>query len=232
MTSQHNALSPHNERVGTGRDIERISQTNQRARRAGLPVRTVQNLESFRTITDDIVEGIIWERAVPAFVSEALKAIAAEISVDSRVNTSLHEADRHVRNFLISLGVNKSPVLEWMISDVVALASQFTKTLRIDHIRLRMELVCDDACRKFHRDAIKARLICTYSGPGTEYGIASTGPEPEKINNVPTGSPFLFKGKAWPNSTQASLLHRSPPIEHLGTTRLVIVIDEAPANQR
>ncbi|MEM9139786.1 MAG: DUF1826 domain-containing protein, partial [Pseudomonadota bacterium] len=66
---------------------------------------------------------------------------------------------------------------------------------------------------------------CTYRGTGTQYGIAGQGTEPENAVTVPTGAPILMRGTLWPERPSAGLLHRSPPIEGTGETRLVLILD-------
>lgn len=36
------------------------------------------------------------------------------------------------------------------------------------HLTGKLEVVADDACRKFHVDYAAVRLICTFAGSGTE----------------------------------------------------------------
>jgi len=112
-----------------------------------------------------------------------------------------------------------------LIDDVAALADIFAGLMRAPYLLLRFDVVTTNACPKFHIDAVKARLICTYRGTGTEYGIARDGAEPQRVVTVPTGAPILLRGKLWPERPRSELLHRSPPIEGTGETRLVLVLD-------
>ena len=92
-------------------------------------------------------------------------------------------------------------------------------------LRLRLDVVTTNACPKFHIDAVTARLVCTYRGTGTQYGISTDGADPRRVFIVPTGSPILLRGTLWPEMPSSGLLHRSPPIEGTGETRLVLVLD-------
>jgi hypothetical protein len=85
--------------------------------------------------------------------------------------------------------------------------------------------VTTNACRKFHVDAMAARLICTYRGTGTQYGQSRNGDDPKRVFTVPTGSAVLLRGSLWPSNRDCGLVHRSPPIEGTGETRLVLVLD-------
>jgi hypothetical protein len=112
-----------------------------------------------------------------------------------------------------------------LIKDIAELSHRFCDLMAAPYVRLRLEPITSNACRKFHIDAITARLVCTYRGMGTQYGTAHDGAEPERIFTVPTGTPILLRGTLWPEQPRSGLLHRSPPIEGSGETRLVLVLD-------
>ena len=116
---------------------------------------------------------------------------------------------------------------ERLIDDAAALADIFAGLILAPYLRLRFDVVTTNACRKFHTDAVTARLVCTYRGTGTQYGISTDGAEPRHIFTVPTGAPILLRGTLWPEHPKSGLLHRSPPIEGTGETRLVLVLDPA-----
>lgn len=112
-----------------------------------------------------------------------------------------------------------------MIEDASALASIFASIMNCPYLKLRIDVVNTNACRKFHVDAVTARLICTYRGTGTQYGNSKNGRKPERIMTVPTGSPIILRGTRWPETPVSGLLHRSPPIMGTGETRLLLVLD-------
>lgn len=114
---------------------------------------------------------------------------------------------------------------EQLIGDVSDLSEIFAKLMRTPYLRLRLQAVKTNACRRFHIDAITARLVCTYRGLGTQYGISSDGNDPARVFSVATGAPILLRGTLWPEKPASGLLHRSPPIEGTGKTRLVLVLD-------
>lgn len=111
------------------------------------------------------------------------------------------------------------------LDDVEALATLFLDSVPAPYLRLRLDVVRSDACRKFHIDAVYARLICTYRGTGTQYGISTDGADPKRVFVTPTGAPILLKGTLWPDASKSGLLHRSPPIQGTGETRLLLVLD-------
>ncbi len=118
-----------------------------------------------------------------------------------------------------------APERDLLINDITALADLFCERMRASYLRLRLDRVTNNACSKFHKDAIRVRLVCTYRGTGTQFGVSKNGEEPRHISTVPTGSPMLMRGTLWPETPQSGLLHRSPPIEGTGETRFVLVLD-------
>lgn len=113
----------------------------------------------------------------------------------------------------------------WLEHDIADLATRFADFMRVPYLRVRLDVISTNACRKFHIDAIHARLICTYRGTGTQYGVPTDGEDPERVFTVATGAPMVMRGTLWPQNPPLGLRHRSPPIAGTGETRLVLVLD-------
>ncbi|MEM1235395.1 MAG: DUF1826 domain-containing protein [Pseudomonadota bacterium] len=112
-----------------------------------------------------------------------------------------------------------------LADDVAALAHMFAGVMDTPFVRLRLDVISTNACRKFHVDRLTARLICTYRGTGTQYGVSTSGDDPDRVFTASTGSAVVLRGHLWPAAAAPELLHRSPPIEGTGETRLVLVLD-------
>lgn len=117
------------------------------------------------------------------------------------------------------------PHRQCLIEDIAALSHLFCDLMDAPYVRLRLSRITANACSKFHIDAVTVRLVCTYRGTGIQYCISHDGGEPKRIFTVPTGSPILLRGTLCPEEPLSGLLHRSPPIEGSGETRLVLVLD-------
>jgi hypothetical protein len=105
---------------------------------------------------------------------------------------------------------------------ITGLAARFAQLMRCDTVRVILEGITGNACRKVHADYTDLRLICTLEGTGTDYTL---GDDPEgSLLSIPTGAEALFKGREF-GAGHAACLHRSPPIEGTGASRLVLVID-------
>jgi hypothetical protein len=101
-------------------------------------------------------------------------------------------------------------------TDIAMLAKRFAAFMGTTSLRIRLEGVTGNACRKLHVDNTDLRLITTYFGPGTEYG--------DPLQRIPCGAVALFKGRLFAAGHDLCW-HRSPQIEGTGLTRLVLVID-------
>lgn len=116
---------------------------------------------------------------------------------------------------------------DMLAGDIAALAYITAEITGATLLHLRLEAIGNNACRKFHVDQMRARMLCTYRGSGTQ--LALPGQEDRPLN-VATGSALLLRGALWPDEG-TELLHRSPPIEGTGETRLLAVIDPAADHQ-
>lgn len=111
---------------------------------------------------------------------------------------------------------------ETLVTDVQTLANRFAEVTGHSSVRVRLEGVTTNACKKVHADYTDLRLITTYAGPGTDY--APHGDGDCCLERVPTGAVALFKGRLFGEGHEPCL-HRSPPIEGSGEVRLMLVID-------
>ncbi len=119
----------------------------------------------------------------------------------------------------------EGPERAWLVADMADLAERFAALMRAPLLQLRLDVVTTDACRRFHIDAVTARLLCTYRGTGTQVGIAPDARGPDPIHTAPTGAVLILRGTLWPTDPPAHLRHRSPPIAGTGATRLLLVLD-------
>lgn len=185
-------------------------------------VRDERGLESFR---DPACAAAIWHREMPADVTTWLSSLKAEALPNGRVVLQAKAVEDTVRHLCDIARIPKGQQRDWLIADISNLAHCFAALLRAPYLRLRLQAVTTNACRRFHLDAITGRLVCTYRGTGTQYGTSVKNADPKQVFTVPTGAPILLRGTLWPSEPPSGLLHRSPPIEGTGETRLVLVLD-------
>ena len=120
----------------------------------------------------------------------------------------------------------------------------FSTLFELKHVGLRLTLVDNAMCPKFHVDKVPCRLVTTFVGPATEWlkhenvdrtklGSGSNGLPDEKsgiytnptdIEQLVSGDVALLKGEGWFNNEHAGLVHRSPSLPP-NQKRLVLTLD-------
>lgn len=167
----------------------------------------------------------IWRRQTPPEIQNWLNKLDPDLLPRGRIVLHPNTVADTVGHLCAFAKTPTGPERDWFEADVAALAERFSDLMLARFLRLRLDVVTTNACRKFHVDAINARLVCTYRGTGTQYGISTDGNDPRRVFTVQTGAPILLRGSLWPETPASGLLHRSPPIEGTGETRLVLVLD-------
>lgn len=129
-------------------------------------------------------------------------------------------------------------------ADIHLLTDMFSCLFDLKCVGLRLGALTSAMCPKFHVDRVTCRLICTYTGAGTEWlpnhcvdrgklGVASGGlddaasglyPSPRAIQQLSAGDVALLKGEAWQGNEGAGLVHRSPAVGP-GHERLLLTLD-------
>lgn len=179
---------------------------------------TTTHSEGLRRITDQGVGAVLWQREwAQARVDEV-----AQISANDLPNGRWLVPSKQPSQALTGVSLSS-----WLEADVAELVAIFAELMQVDEVRLRFDAINTNACRRFHIDAVKARLLCTYRGHGTEFGTVETNDEvPKGVHTASVGSPLILRGTRWPNGGfHNAVRHRSPPIEGTGETRLLLVLD-------
>lgn len=176
-------------------------------------------------IKDPGCSAAIWQREPSTKFQSWIEAIDPVDLPRARIMLRAERVRDAMTDLADAHGLPESYERTMLIDDIAALAAMFSSIMDSRYIRLRLDVIETNACRKFHIDALTARLICTYRGRATQYGNGAMGNEPTDIRDVPTGSPTILRGTSWRSAAEPGLLHRSPPIEGTGETRLVLVLD-------
>lgn len=189
------------------------------------PVAMVGSLDGFSAICNADCPALVWSRQPLGSFQTWLDSLTPEQLPKARVILRPDNIREAMGQICDLRGTPDCPERQLLIDDAAAMGHVFAEVMQTEYLLLRLDVVSNNACRKFHIDAVTARLVCTYRGTGTQYGFAPNGGDPEGIHTVPTGSPILLRGTLWPEYPASGLLHRSPPIEGTGETRLVMVLD-------
>ena len=166
----------------------------------------------------------VWERGAKL----SFTALLAKELEDVRFAATLAQLRPRLPGELDQAGYPDTPERLALIEDIVDLAQRYGAIMDLEAVSLRLSIITTNRCRKFHADYVKARLITTYVGTGTQWidtqdaARVARGETPHRIHTMNSGDVGLFKGRIW---TQTPAIHRSPPIEGTGETRLMLVLD-------
>lgn len=170
----------------------------------------------------------VWQRSLDADIVAQMESLVLG-EVDDLLFTS--EIDALETGLAEAMAEGGYPDLPALRRDITMLAGQHATIMGDRKVRVRLEVVETDACRKFHADYVKVRTITTYLGQGTQWIEAASAetvgtPGGPDIHQLEPGEVGMFKGRLWQEAP--TILHRSPPVGGSGEQRLVLVIDPPP----
>ena len=190
---------------------------------ARLPVLHVPSWDAFQSLRLPSEDAVAWDRTLPEDVQAWLDGLPETQLPSGRFRLAPSDVGDCIAQLFEAERVAPHSALNWLGKDAQHLANWVADLHDAPVLRLRLEAVFDNACRKFHVDNVLSRLICTYRGPGTQLSLDMSGAP--GIETVATGVPVLLKGRLWPQTNEIALKHRSPPIEGTGLSRLVLVLE-------
>ncbi|MBN9497382.1 MAG: DUF1826 domain-containing protein [Alphaproteobacteria bacterium] len=182
-------------------------------------------------IRDKAVELAIWERELPQAFAEWLDALPSENLPDARAIADDNGVVATIAAMLDGARTPQGAMRDMLLDDIAGLARRFMAIMDSAQVDIRLEAVDHDACWKFHRDCVEARLLATYRGPGTQwvppaFGKAALDRQKDYRGPIPSLSRFaagMFKGSC--AAPASGIVHRSPPIDGAGVTRLVLCLN-------
>ena len=200
-------------------------------------------LGSNPAVLEDIFEPknniVIWRRRF----SKDFQCVVDEF-IESRQTTHVSSilAPSNARHKLRQeLGARQ---IDSLADDAVELIEMFCCLFDLNRVELRMTVLRDSMCPKFHVDHVPCRLVTTYSGIGTQWlpnnvvrreklGIGSAE-KPDTVSGLyrsendiqqmTLADVALLKGEAWQGNQGAGLVHRSPALKK-GQHRLFLSLD-------
>ena len=154
---------------------------------AAISVRIADDPAALSTFLQPGCAAAIWHRQTPLEVQSWLDGVDVETLPRARVILPVHAVGETVQHLFDMANLPAGPERDWLQADIVRLADMFSDLMTASFLRLRLDMVTTNACRKFHIDAITARLVCTYRGTGTQYGISTDGADPKRVFTVQSG---------------------------------------------
>lgn len=189
----------------------------------GLPIKYLSDPGQMLGELQSNIDATVWKRDLPSSVRQWLDTLIPAALPTGRFVMRPGRATDCVHDLFKAQGHTASPAVSWLANDISRLAKYTCGPQQTGLVRLRLEAVDNNACSKLHIDNVVARMICTYRGPATQVGLSDAALE--TLHTIPTGMPILLKGTRWPDDRKPQLRHRSPPIDGLGLTRLVVVLE-------
>lgn len=170
----------------------------------------------------------VWQRSLAGDIVAELESLVLDEVDDILFASGIDALYAALAEAMERGGYPDTPALR---RDIVMLAERHAAVVGARNIRIRLEVVETDACRKFHTDHVRLRTITTYLGRGTQWIEAESAdragvPDGPEIRQLSTGEVGVFKGRLWQETP--TILHRSPPLGGSNEQRLVLVIDPAP----
>lgn len=187
------------------------------------PIRIGAEPDILAAILDPEVQLALWQRQRPASL-EWLDALDWDGIDDIDIGIDGPDYRASVCRLLCDAGYPQSPDGDALIDDIARLAWCFGRMMGCERLRLRLEVVETDACRKFHMDYVTARLLMPLVGPGTQWiDVRDGGDAP--FRQLDLGHVGIFKGRLAVEAP--AILHRSPPVAASGETRLLLALNPA-----
>ncbi len=191
--------------------------------------RTRAGLASIREYDTELV---IWPRSLPSSLQAWIDQTDPINLPDIRILVKPRELLPALNHSLDKSGLRAGDMRDRLVGDINDLVIEFADITRSEDVDVRLERISHDACWKFHRDSIETRLIMTYRGPTTEWvkhahaeqAIDEQREYEGPLERLGDGDVAIFKGSdASPNR---GIVHRSPPIEGTGLTRLLLCLNQ------
>lgn len=174
----------------------------------------------------------IWQRQLTANVIRYTKHLVA---VSPHWQTRFIQTPSNVAQQL-ERELPLSDSRQAFIEDVAHITDMFSCLFELNNVGFRMAVLSSAMCPKFHVDHVPCRLVCTYSGAGTQWhpfeqierlDNGTLNPRPDKTpQSLSVGDVALLKGEAWEGNENRGLVHRSP-VATENTRRIVLTLDFA-----
>lgn len=187
--------------------------------------------DAFARIHDPDVELVIVDRSIPGDLCQWLENLPPARMPHGRRLLEAADLRPAVVSLVDECAMPAGALREAFLDDVENLARTFMRVMASPAVDVRLETIRHDACWKFHRDFVPARLLTTYVGPGTEWvhprdsevALEEQTDFSGGISRFPRHSIGLFKGM-W-SGISGGIVHRSPPVAQTGETRLLLCLN-------
>ncbi|WP_394247075.1 DUF1826 domain-containing protein [Vibrio profundi] len=195
------------------------------------------------TVLADIYESdiniAIWRRSFSQELTDSISQfIAANPSFSKSLSLTPETAYKKLENAI------DDPDFKPLIENMAQLVDMFCCLFDLEHVGLRLAVLNEAMCPRYHFDRVPCRLVTTYHGAATQWlpndvvdrsklGHGSNGlPDATSglylhesdVQRLACGDVALLKGELWEGNENAGLVHRSPESSALNP-RLILTLD-------
>lgn len=191
-----------------------------------------RDLAGLKAITRPGVDLVCWQRELDRPLTSWIANLGNHLLPHLRLLVHPRDIQQALPAELDACGTPACLERDQLVADVQHLAKAFADITASPLVDLRLEAVDGDACWKFHRDCVEARLITTYRGAATQWVQPADGARAIRQQRDYTGpiedmgvyDVAIFKGSC--AGEGSGIVHRSPPIAGSGQIRLLLVINK------
>lgn len=109
----------------------------------------------------------VWRREPPAEFGRLLDELPIDRITGWRKTLDAAAAGPVIAELMAGCGTGEPALEHFLAADMALLTGIFATSTGTSRVEARLDIIRDDACRRFHVDNYPARLVVTYVGPGT-----------------------------------------------------------------
>lgn len=196
-----------------------------------------EQIDVLSEVLRDDVNLAVWQRQVPAQVSDFVMALLAKDEpLGQSIVLELASPDSALNLSGLVDHYSNLPGQAAFLQDLSELVGAFACLFDATRIGLRLRILGKAMCPRFHVDHVPVRLITSYAGVGSEWlregvmkrchlGNPTAEPsDPALVERAEMGHVLLAKGEKWIGNEGYGLIHRSPQPPN-GMVRLLLTLD-------
>ena len=193
-------------------------------------------------IYKDNVNMSVWCRDLKQEILQAANHVTEK---DPQLMTLIKVSPRNAIK-LLEQKIDNARITAPLVNDISCLVKRFCQLFKVNDANLKLTVLHESMCPRFHVDMLPCRLITTYKGEATEWlqhdyvdrsklGTGNQGKSDDEsglfksvkdIKRLTKGDVAIMKGENWIDNRGYGLVHRSPNIDN-ENSRLLVSLDFA-----
>ncbi|HEY0274634.1 MAG TPA: DUF1826 domain-containing protein [Paenirhodobacter sp.] len=182
-----------------------------------------------RDIARPGVAGAIWQRPRDEGFADWIDTLPEDCLPVLRTSVAVGGVEAAIQSACDLSGMPAGGMRNRLAGDAAALAFLFAGIVECARLNLRLEPVRPQDRAPFRIDRLRARLLCSYRGPGAELAPASDDDDMEPTVRLDPGTAILMRGALWPGHEVTGLVHRPALVDQVG---LMLSLDPAGVGER